>query len=86
LNRSNIFIFENCSDPKLFQNQNRHPQYPEKCLLPSSDAGIQRRLGPSVSQEEAEKACEHWSEIEKEHCIFDVVKTGDLDFAAAGAF
>ncbi len=69
----------------LFFEGDRPPQYPSKCILPDPSAAS-RRLGDSVSHEAAEKACDHWMPYEKEHCIFDVMATGDLDLANPGGY
>ena len=43
-------------------------------------------MGDSVSREEAQMACQNWhARLEKKGCICDVVATGDLDLAQAGA-
>ena len=78
------------SEPKLFQT-NRHPQHPDgKCLLPdpaSNNARRRRRLGETVARDSAEQACAHWDETEQEHCIYDVMASGDMDLAnLAGVF
>jgi Repulsive guidance molecule (RGM) C-terminus len=76
------------SDPKLFYSKDRHPQYPEQCLLPSPAAKEKRRrLSESISQEAAEEACSDWmTEDAKERCIFDVMATGDLSMATVGEY
>lgn len=75
------------SEPMLFVNQDRHPQYPEKCVLPDAAAKDQRRrLGGSISQEAAEMACSRWSSEAKSRCIYDVMATGDLELAEAGSY
>lgn len=71
-------------EPKLFQTI-RLPQHPEKCIMPEVKK-TQRRLGASIAREAAEKACAHWKEDEKEACVYDVLATGDLETARAGAF
>lgn len=67
----------------IFQTS-RHPQYPMQCIMPSpkSDA---RRLGASIAEDAANAACEEWGDM-KEQCVFDVMATGDLELAAAGAY
>ena len=64
------------------------PQYPAQCIMP--DAQTQeirgRRLGESHAREAAEQACAHWADDIRDACIFDVMATGDLDAASAGAF
>lgn len=74
-------------EPMLFQSV-EEPQYPQKCVLP--DPALkderERRLGSSISREDAEIACAEWSEQTKENCIFDVMATGDLDMASVGAY
>lgn len=70
-------------EPKLFQTI-RMPQYPTQCRLPEPKKQS-RRLGETVAEATARKACAGWGEA-IEHCVFDVMATGDLEFAAAGAF
>ena len=68
-------------EPKLFQNSERSPQYPQQCVLPDVKS-VGRRLGHSVALKAAEEACAHWTKNKKE-CIFDVMATGDLEVALA---
>jgi hypothetical protein len=74
-------------EPKLFQT-NREPQYPNVCILPDQkQSQTSRRLGSIIAEELAEKACRQWrGEEDITRCIFDVMATGDLDMAEAGAF
>ena len=65
-------------------NSIRAPQYPQQCV-PQSAKAVGRRLGESITEEEARVACSHWEE-HKELCIYDVMSTGDLELAQAGAF
>jgi len=64
------------------------PQYPVQCTMPPPISEKRRRLqASSVSYEEAERACAKWSgHAEKDLCISDVMVTGDLGMAQAGAF
>jgi hypothetical protein len=64
----------------------RLPQAPEKCVLPAP-VQEQRRLGESLAAEAAEAACRKagWSVSTIEMCIHDVMATGDLELASAGA-
>jgi hypothetical protein len=70
-------------EPKLFRNQDRHPQAPFQCILPTPRATDGRRvLGEtSISKEVAEKACAGLSGTKYENCVFDVQAFGDLDVA-----
>ncbi|CAB9504651.1 unknown protein [Seminavis robusta] len=73
-------------ESKMFQNPDRPPQYPQKCLLPSLEAKEnrrrRRRLGEGVSKEQAEKACGHVQEAErKKACMMDVMVTDDVELA-----
>jgi len=73
------------TEPKLFQEE-KGPQYPQVCNMPV-ETSTSRRLSESmVSFEDAAKACEGWAEEAMESCIYDVMATGDLDMAQAGAF
>lgn len=70
-------------DGLLFQTL-REPQYPQECKAPSLDSSTAttRRLGQTmVSQEEAQKACEHLNGAQKDACVLDVIGTGDVDIA-----
>lgn len=75
------------SEPKLFANSNRAPQHPQTCKMPADVTKDGRRMlrSTSISREAAEAACSHRVE-DKEDCVFDVMATGDLDMALAGAF
>jgi hypothetical protein len=54
---------------------------------PKQTSQLRRRLAATSSDEQlaAEKACEHWGEG-KDDCVFDVLATGDIDMAVAGAY
>jgi hypothetical protein len=75
-------------EPSLFHDV-RLPQHPSVCTLPSpkQTSQLRRRLAATSSDEQlaAEKACEHWGEG-KDDCVFDVLATGDIDMAVAGAY
>ena len=71
-------------EPMLFQTR-REPQYPQECQLPSIKKES-RRLGEATSMEAAEKACAAWPKDMISGCIHDVLSTGDLELALAGAF
>ena len=73
----------------------RSPQGPDqKCVMPKissmEETERRRRLGgETISRDEAETVCaaNKWNEDEIEHCIFDVMATGDLELAGtAGVF
>lgn len=84
----------NASDPKLFQDTNRYPQFPNGCAYESDIKRLRsmdqqnlrgemhRRLtddSAGVSLEVAQKACEAKEGQKLEFCIADVMATGDLD-------
>lgn len=71
------------SEPNLFDTQ-REPQSPQaQCVLPSPQVSeSRRRLGERTVRAEAEEACGRWG-MNKAACIYDVMKTGDLDLADA---
>jgi len=71
-------------EPKLFDTQDREPQAPQVCIMPSPRKDTARRLGASVAKEAAEKACEHWGPNTKDLCVKDVLAMGDLEVAQAG--
>ena len=71
----------------LFQGR-REPQHPSQCVLPQELAAESgRRLAESkqVSETEAREACAHL-EAHQEFCVHDVMASGDLEMAGAGAF
>ena len=76
------------TDPSLFKLL-RGPQFPEKCRMP--DPVVQtslrrRRLDEiGITWEEAKAACSTFPEDAIESCIYDVLSTGDLNMADAGA-
>ncbi|CAB9500898.1 expressed unknown protein [Seminavis robusta] len=72
------------TDAKLFA-VNREPQFPQKCVMPDPKSAA-RRLGESIAKATAERVCDHWAADEKDLCVFDVMASGDLEHAAAGAF
>jgi hypothetical protein len=77
------------TEPSLFQTV-RLPQHPNLCTMPTpvQASQLRRRLleTSSVDEAAAEKACEHWGEQGKDDCVFDVLTTGDLEMAVAGAY
>lgn len=72
---------------KLFR-ESKGPQHPIQCKMPDVTSDKRRRLEESVvSRADAEQACADFEdEADKEDCIFDVIATGDLGIAQAGAF
>ena len=72
------------SDPQLFHSVDG-PQYPEQCRMPKPlQNKQQRRLASSISQEDAELACNHVlikGHPEFNSCVLDVVTTGDVQVA-----
>lgn len=73
------------TDPKLFQTS-RFPQHPESCVPPGlKQEDKRRRLGESIVEEAAQAACAHWGD-NKHLCMYDVMATGDLELAQAGAY
>lgn len=73
------------SEAGLFQSI-RSPQYPEKCVLPSTeDITESRRLGEaSVGRSVAERACAWWGAANANRCVSDVLATGDVGMADLG--
>jgi hypothetical protein len=74
------------TEPMLFQTI-RHPQYPVECTMPDPTTLAKSRMlrASKVTIFEAEEACAN-SGPDMDTCIFDVMATGDLDMADAGAF
>lgn len=70
-------------EPQIFQSR-REPQYPQQCVLPGpANAAESRRLGANaISEEVAHEACSQWDREQQNMCIFDVMRSGDLDMAA----
>jgi hypothetical protein len=75
------------TEPMLFRSA-RAPQFPtETCRLPKvSMEDTRRRLGEGMAREQAERACAHFSGVQFENCVFDVMAVGDIDLAQAGAY
>ncbi|CAB9510568.1 expressed unknown protein [Seminavis robusta] len=74
-------------DVKLFETD-RHPQYPQKCILPEITAEREaRRLGEGVTEGEAEVACAHLRSNAHAfaNCVYDVTAMNDLELAPVGA-
>ncbi len=76
----------NDSDPKLFQDKTRHPQFPATCEYKADRKntfmrGSRRHLLETerVSVEAATKACAHLTSVKREFCVDDVMATGDLE-------
>jgi len=78
------------TDPDLFQAKAPDAvRYPNKCQIPEAVKDTRRHLGESISVEDATKACEKAGFHLKgavEACVYDVIATGDLSSAQAGAF
>jgi hypothetical protein len=70
------------TEPKLFQTLSV-PQHPETCTPPPTKTTKRRRLGEGVTEEEAQKLCEHVSEEDRDFCIFDIMATNDKDMVGA---
>lgn len=73
------------SEGNLFRSA-REPQYPKQCVLPAKTTQAKRRLGEDLAKSAAEKACAHLTGKKFSFCVDDVIASGDLDMAAAGAF
>lgn len=73
-------------DPDIFHSKS-NIQYPaQKCTVPAP-MKQGRRLGESISIDDATKACAQFLKKEAhEACIYDVIATGDLEAAQSGAF
>jgi len=75
-------------DPDLFMHKSPI-QYPaSKCVIRNPVLDERRRLGESISVEAATKACsDHFStKGAVQACVYDVIATGDLEAAMAGAY
>lgn len=77
------------SEPMLFRSSEGSVQHPKACVMPNAKLTDQvrkrgRRLGSSlVSFADAELACDHKSDEDKDSCIFDVLATNDVGMAGA---
>jgi Repulsive guidance molecule (RGM) C-terminus len=73
-------------EPQLFRIQ-REPQHPAKCEMRTRATSPQRRrLGETMAEEVAKKACAHKKGAQFHNCVFDVMATGDLELAQSGAY
>ena len=75
-----------CSEPKMFPDPDRYPQFPDRCILPDEVAAKKaRRLGEAstndVTRDVAERACAHHPQDSQEACIYDAMALGDLEYA-----
>jgi hypothetical protein len=69
------------SEPMLFHSADG-VQAPQQCKMPIMST--QRKLAESsITLEDAEIACAHVSEDDRDECIFDVLATEDKDMAGA---
>ena len=79
----------NDTDPKLFIDTERHPQYPDGCMYHGDSNKKQkvrrRRLFEDqqiVTAEEAKGACAHLKDEDmRQFCVDDVLATGDVELA-----
>lgn len=77
------------TEPSLFQNDQRFPQYPETCVMPSAAAkSTQRRLGEDgITEEQAMTACKTAGRTyDLDACVYDILAMQDLEIAESGAF
>ena len=77
-------IFSACTYSCIFLTSCR-VSLPSQCRLPDPKTEGRRRLGQSISEEVARKACAHWGDA-VDQCVFDVMATGDLEYAQEAAF
>jgi hypothetical protein len=74
------------TEPMIFRTA-REPQYPSKCVLPSTTAKESRRLGErSVTRTAAEMACARFDGAVFEACVYDVLAFEDLGYAESGVY
>ena len=64
----------------------RAPQYPEGGKLPKTLTKSARFLAETVAEEAAEEACAHYRGNALKMCIQDVLASGDIQMANAGAY
>ena len=73
------------TEPKLFVNAKRFPQFPDRCILPDSSHVTQRKLRTDSAKVcQAEAACDQ--AVDFDACVSDVLATGDLGMATASDF
>ena len=82
--QSFLYLTVRQDEPMLFHTA-REPQHPQACIRPEPTSTA-RRLGESIALDAATKACAGWDEETRANCIHDVMATGDLELASAGAF
>ena len=75
------------SDHELFQTKSSVAYPAQKCVLPATVKDGRRRLGESISVEVATEACskQFGTKGAVDACVYDVIATGELDSAQAGA-
>ena len=75
------------TDPQLFREL-RAPQLPnEKCRMPTVEVPSRRNLRANTEEyNEATEACSHKQGRHFDLCVEDVMATGDLELAEAGAY
>jgi von Willebrand factor type D domain len=66
-------------EPILFQSLTTTSE----CLMPPPLTEKRRRLGASITEEMAAKACDHVEAEDREFCIYDVMSTNNVDIAGA---
>jgi hypothetical protein len=71
-------------EPHLFQTLSG-PQHPQRCAMPPklTKETARRRLGESIPEEVARKACEGVEHEDFDFCVFDVIATNDITVAGA---
>lgn len=72
-------------EPRLFQDKNRSPQFPDSCVYKSKKKkqNLRRRLliDNRVNIEDATRACADVNKQMRDFCIFDVMARSDIDLA-----
>jgi len=70
------------SEPKLFQKM-KHPQFPERCEIPSNSEMRRRLVESKVSLKDAKKECANVRKDVVDLCVFDVMATNDKSTVGA---
>eukprot|EP00980_Cylindrotheca_fusiformis_P028986 scaffold22689_cov163-Cylindrotheca_fusiformis.AAC.1 len=73
------------TDDMLFHRVEQ-PQFPKRCVEPEDPQGERRRRlsESSISEEEAEKACDAIEDpLDRKDCVYDVLATQSIDMTGA---
>jgi von Willebrand factor type D domain len=69
------------TEPMLFYDTQRAPQYPEQCWLPEVNSRRRLQKQSSAAIRQAKEVCADVDNIMQQFCIHDVILTGDVQVA-----